>query len=511
MGRGAAYELSLIGVAKARTVPPACGTPSVFTERKARPGDLRAIQWLVENLTESEEMDTFVLAIPGSFNHFVETDVNERHSVNKEAQRGCINKSIKTKASHVCCADIQLGQFGDVGEILSELGGTEDINGKLSTIISNPSFALRWTCIFLVPLQQMVVVVGNRVRELARLGENGRARFESVHDTLDVAALPGAWRIGDDLMTAWEYVENLHGAFESWDQNRTGKEIRNILSGCEDQTSVLECITNQANGLNDVNWRISFLQDVVDKNAYMLPRRFPGVSFDEVKSFEPILIVEAFNFPLSGGTPSTPQFIFHEQQLQGLFALGRGLREIVEVWNSEKHSETVKSLQFITNTPIPLRRLRGLMTRQPRRLQDLRDGGGLGFTIELFFLALRQLSSTSSSPELKWVFYAGTFKVISSSWENSMYSSGTQRILLSLICDLVIKRRGVFSDFSYPAYIVDMLLELVGHMLDGHGDAQPYINSAIEELRDVDSKDCMDGGLRDRVLGMLWGIQPPNM
>lgn len=92
-----------------------------------------------------------------------------------------------------------------------------------------------------------------------------------------------------------------------------------------------------------------------------------------------------------------------------------------------------------------------------------------------------------------------------------MYSSGTQRILLSLICDLVIKRRGVFSDFSYPAYIVDMLLELVGHMLDGHGDAQPYINSAIEELRDVDSKDCMDGGLRDRVLGMLWGIQPPNM
>jgi hypothetical protein len=37
------------------------------------------------------------------------------------------------------------------------------------------------------------------------------------------------------------------------------------------------------------------------------------------------------------------------------------------------------------------------MERQLWRLQDLRDGGGLGFTVELFFLALSQLLSTSSS------------------------------------------------------------------------------------------------------------------
>ena len=115
------------------------------------------------------------------------------------------------------------------------------------------------------------------------------------------------------------------------------------------------------------------------------------------------------------------------------------------------------------------------MTSQLWRLQDLRDGGGLGFTIELFFLSLRQLSPTSSSSELNRVFYTGTFEVIASGWESIKDPSGTQRILLNVICDLVIKSRGVFSDFSYPQYIAEMLLNLVGNMFDRRGYTQPHI------------------------------------
>jgi len=48
-------------------------------------------------------------------------------------------------------------------------------------------------------------------------------------------------------------------------------------------------------------------------------------------------------------------------------------------------------------------------------------------------------------------------------------AAGTQRILLNLICDLAIKSRGVFTDFSYLAYIVDILLEVVRRVTDGHG------------------------------------------
>ena len=106
------------------------------------------------------------------------------------------------------------------------------------------------------------------------------------------------------------------------------------------------------------------------------------------------------------------------------------------------------------------------MKRQLYRLPDLRNGGGFGFTIELFFLALRQLSSTTSLSEFKEVFYTGTFKVITSNWERSKNSAGTQRILLDLLCDLVIRSHGVFSDLSYPPYVVEMLLDLVGKMVN---------------------------------------------
>jgi len=140
------------------------------------------------------------------------------------------------------------------------------------------------------------------------------------------------------------------------------------------------------------------------------------------------------------------------------------------------------------------------MKRQLWRLQDLRDGGGLGFTVELFFLALRQLSSASVSRESKRGFYICTFKVITSHWMDSKYSFGTQGILLDLLCDLVIHGRGLFSDFLYPAYIVDEFLELVRKMVDGHEGSHTHINDAVQELRNVSPMECADEGLRDSAL-----------
>jgi hypothetical protein len=134
---------------------------------------------------------------------------------------------------------------------------------------------------------------------------------------------------------------------------------------------------------------------------------------------------------------------------------------------------------------------------------DLRDGGGLGFTIELFFLALRPLSSTSLTSKLMNDFYTGTFKAITSNWEKSKESDGTQRILLDLLCDLVIRRRGVFSDFSYPQYIVEMLVDLVEKMVKGHGGKYPHINDVIQELEDDNLWNRMDNDLRDKALGAI--------
>jgi len=79
-------------------------------------------------------------------------------------------------------------------------------------------------------------------------------------------------------------------------------------------------------------------------------------------------------------------------------------------------------------------------------------------------------------------------------------SSGTKRILLDLICDLVIRNRGVFSDFTYPTYIEEMLLELARNMVDGDRGLLTDINNMEQELRGVNSRNCMNMGLRSKAL-----------
>ena len=430
-------------------------------------------------------------------------------TTNEEARRRRMQGCIETAAFLVFYTYIQLDQFGEVGEVLSELGHSEEI-GELSTIRSNPSFTIRWTCLSLVAIRQMVMNEGNRVRVLAGFAVSGIARFQSVYGAPDAAAASGAKKIDEYLKSAWEHVEAIHRAFESWDQNRTGDEIRNILDGCGPQISELERMRNEAQEMDDIDWRISLLQDAMDDATHKLTRRLPGVSVNELKPSGPILIKEAFMFPLLEETPITPRFIFPGQQLQSLFALGRGLHDILENRNPDQHSDTVKHLGSIGEIPGPLRRLKNLTTSQLWRLQDLRDGGGLGFAIELFFLSIRQLSPIFSSSELHRVFYTGTFEAITSGWENIKDASGTQRILLNVICDLVIKSRGDFSDFYYPEYIVKMLLDLVGDMVDRHGYTQPHVDNVVEELWRVNARDCMDRALRSEALKKL-GPFPTNL
>jgi hypothetical protein len=67
------------------------------------------------------------------------------------------------------------------------------------------------------------------------------------------------------------------------------------------------------------------------------------------------------------------------------------------------------------------------------------------------------------------IFYTGTFKVITSRWKRSKNPVGTQQILFDLLCDLVTRSRGVFSDFPYPPYIVEMLLGLMGRWSEEMG------------------------------------------
>ena len=69
-----------------------------------------------------------------------------------------------------------------------------------------------------------------------------------------------AQRIDGYRMKAWAPVVDLYLAFDSepWSLSRTESDIITILNSREESTSELERIANEAVGVEDVDWRISF-------------------------------------------------------------------------------------------------------------------------------------------------------------------------------------------------------------------------------------------------------------
>ena len=520
--------------------------------------DVRAFQWLADNINGSNEEHTFVLAMPGSFmqewgryvwkgvvgddrstslsnfqiqphpglplasarevstvyelcrcvRNFFNTYGNEGDFMDTKERQRYMRRCVETAASLVCCTGVELGLFGKIESVLSkvfsQLGDKERTNDPL-TIRSNPSFTIRWTCLSLVTIWKMVDA--SMLQELAKFALDGFARIHTdrgIPDTMALMAI--AERIDGYLMKAWAPVVELYQAFDSepWILRRTESDIIAILNSREESISELERIAIEAGSVEEVDWHFTFILDTMSETTHKLMQRLPGVFFDKPKPARP-MISEVFDFPSVGTTPVPPQLIPPGQQIQSLCTLGRRLRDIIEGRNNERHEETLKSLESLREVPVSLRGLNYLMKRQLWRLLDLRDGGGFGFVIEVFFLALRQLelSSISSSSELKEVYYTGTFKAITSDWKNCKNSAGTQRILLDLLCDLVFGSRGAFSDFSYPPYIVEMLLELVGNMVEGHEGFHAHINDIIQELEEASFRNLMDNDLRDRALNVI--------
>jgi hypothetical protein len=524
----------------------------VMEEKERKKRDVRAVRWLVDNTTVNAEMEPLLLAIPGTFNtewgrevwvdvssershtdtlvprtersptggpatlmhhssrypegtagdticrcvrYLFETCKNHSYFANDEERHRRMRACVEAAASLVCCIDFQLDWFGEVGKLVSEIGRIEKIN-ESPTTTSNQSFIIRWTCLSLVSVQR--ILSSNRLEVLAGYAVSGLGRFQSEYGQPDDTGLRSAQRIEDCLKTAWERVEELHQAFEPWTQKRTKEQVEEILRNHEQQISELERVKVEANSMKEVNWRISLYQEAMDDATYGLARQLPGVSFDEPRRSESFLITDTFNISPTGSIPVTPQLIFPGQQVQALARLGSKLREVLDGQVADGHKEVLESLKSIDQVPVSLRRPNGLMDRQLWRLQDLRDGRGLGFTIELFLLSLRKLLSMPSFHESNSVYYIGAFKIITSHWEGSEESLGTHQILLNILCDLIIKGRGVFSDFSYPEPITSMFVYMVSFMLQGYSGPDEHIRDAVREIENVDTLVCMDMRLRRR-------------
>jgi len=179
---------------------------------------------------------------------------NEGDFMDTEERQRCMRGCVETAASLVCCTRVELGWFGKVekvlSKVLSKLGDKERTNDPL-TIISNPLFTVRWTCLSLVAIWKMVDA--NMLQELTKFALDVFARLHTdyygISNTMALMAI--AQRINGYLMKAWAPAVDLYLAFDSepWSLSRTESDIIPIFYSHEGSISGLERIANEAVGV----------------------------------------------------------------------------------------------------------------------------------------------------------------------------------------------------------------------------------------------------------------------
>jgi hypothetical protein len=503
-------------------------------ERKGR--DEQAIRWLVNNLTEDIEMESLVSGIPGSFDakwgvevwkndskikkdegapssstgptpplpsdgnpatrhpplpprpstlsglpvrgdivpdlcrriqRLFETCNHRGSFVNEDEwhrrSRGCV----ETAASFVFCLGADINSFGDIGKVLSDLGSAESTR-EVSASSLNRTFTTRWTSLSLVAIRNMLkspqleVCVSGIRQTLGTLSQgNGSSTLEM--------ALGSSRRIDEQFVEAWDCVDRLRQAFLALGEgNRNVERVEGVLLRFQ---PTLERIQGEADRMKLVDNGFFDLQNQIDQVTHDLTRQLPGVAFDDLTG--PAPIGQVFNFLAN---PVQPQLLYLSQRLFGLCSL-------CQRRSSQGYLDTSKVLRGLTTSlrSVPQQ----LMERQLWRLEDLRGGDAFGFTLELYFLTLRQILSTfTSSPrEIDISFYIRAFNAITFDWKKVKGSLGTLQIILNIVCDIAIRDRGIFSNCKYPDYINKELLELLGNMVEGQeGKAKEYIEAATKEL-----------------------------
>ncbi|KAI9439337.1 hypothetical protein H4582DRAFT_2098472 [Lactarius indigo] len=252
--------------------------------------------------------------------------------------------------------------------------------------------------------------------------------------------------------------------FRPWEVGRTEDQVRDVLARNHvADISTLERIAPAADHMLNIDSFISQINSWIHYVSIGLIAHLPGVSFDQTGPSQPIRF---FSPSVSKGQTFTPQLVFLCRRLRRLCSYAPKLRDVINGQDNGTYQEMLESLRTLWgdadrgHSIVRQRHLTYLMERQLWRLQDLRDGSGFGFSVELFFLVLADLSSTASS------------------WDthSALHSIGTHRVILNLICDLARPDRGMFSNRGYPRYITDELLILV------EGQSGSHVDDAMKEL-----------------------------
>ena len=405
--------------------------------------------------------------------HLLETCNNHGLFANEESWRRRTRASVETVASLVFYANAEPSWFGDICKQLGEIGEVEKM-WESTPARSDQLFVMRWTCLSILAIRR--TLNGEWLTMHATWAVMSFALLQSEDGTVDERALRSVQKIDESFGKAWKCLRELYVAlFYPRGKNPTEEQVKEILCNHVYQIAELERMKVEADRMQDVN--ISDLQHGMDRATHKLTGQLPGVQFDVLRA-EPVPLGQALEL---FSASVKPQLILPRQRLQSLCSVGPKLRDIIEGRNSEPYSVTIGCLKALERVPTRSKLAGHLMERQLWRLHDLRHGSGLGFSVEVFFLALRRLLPICSPKEPYIALFIGTFKAIISGWEKYKYSFGTQQVLLNLVCDLAAQDRGIFSGYAYPPYITDELLVLLGNMLEGEEGS--HIDKAARELR----------------------------
>jgi hypothetical protein len=285
---------------------------------------------------------------------------------------------IETAASLVFGANANFAWFGDIGKLLGDISVSEKPR-ELSLAGTDQVFVMHWTCLSLVAIRQ--ILEGNQqVEDYA----------ESTVDSLagkagagDAQALEGAQKIDKTFEEARESLYKIYGALPQTENLAEIKEIfrsNDILS----EISHLENINIriEAEHLGDVDQWISTTQSSI---AHQITSQIPGVGVPN--NLDPVLVPFS-HFVEHFSDPRKLQFIRPGQTLKSLCSIVPTLRSILKgQGDADAYKEMRKDLGKLHKGMLSWNA--NELQRQLWRLQDLRDGCGFAFTVELFFLALK--------------------------------------------------------------------------------------------------------------------------
>jgi hypothetical protein len=276
--------------------------------------------------------------------------------------------------------------------------------------------------------------------------------------------------------------------------SNTGEDTIRVLRNHEYQILELEHIGVGFNQMEALDFLVRITQDEIDKITCGISRQLPGVRFD-VSDTESVHFCQ-FTDWFRNRTSFV--LIYPGQIFKRIRAAARTFRDfLTENEGADTNDEMFKNVEAFNSTPNwwdkPFR-------RQEWRMQDLRDGDGLGFIVELFFLSVKQLLKTSEESHSTRYYIAAaiaTFRVITSDWREHKDSRGTRRLLLSM----VVPYRSTIFDFAYPPEIVIAFLKLLGNILEGQ--TGEHIDDVAEQLDNATREVDIDPRHRECALAAL--------